>query len=122
MGRSHIRIEPGRLAGIDQSAFQNSPTKETTIVDEKKSLYWNQLVMDLHLLDKQVTFKNILLDRGQSQLSGQGLWDKSGNLSFDMTVHKNWENSTALPKSFLLILKGMILPTALELNSLDLNS
>ncbi|MBF0383908.1 MAG: DUF748 domain-containing protein [Magnetococcales bacterium] len=93
-GHTHIRIEPGGVIGIDQSAFYKKPTTENVISNPKKSLYWNRLEADINLLNEQLTLEDINIESGETKITGSGLWDFIGNRSFELKVQTDWRRDT----------------------------
>jgi hypothetical protein len=91
LGHAHLRVEPGRLAGIDQNALQRQTTSETIISDSKKSLYWNRMELDINLLNEKLTLNNILVDNSETQIVGHGLWEMGGNHWFELGILSDWD-------------------------------
>ncbi|MBF0455172.1 MAG: DUF748 domain-containing protein [Magnetococcales bacterium] len=105
-GHARLRIEPGRLAGIDQALFFQEPTQETTISDNRKSLYWNQMKVDLNLLDGVMTLDTIQVNSGETQLRGKGVWESSGTHHFDLSVSTDPLNPKQPKQQFSVNIEG----------------
>ena len=105
-GHTHLRVEPGRLNGIDQNAFYKRVTKETVISNEKKSLYWNIMQADIELLNKKLTLENIQVDNAEAHISGKGFWDLAGDRRFDLDIKTDWDSQRGYKKRFSVQVEG----------------
>ncbi|MBF0447329.1 MAG: hypothetical protein HQL67_03925 [Magnetococcales bacterium] len=105
-GQAHLHIEPGRLAGIDSNAFDDTPNGEALISNPKKSLYWNSLEMDWALINERIILEKIMVDSIGTQISGNGSWELMGNRLFELNIQTDGDLEKGFKKQYAVRIEG----------------
>jgi hypothetical protein len=106
LGHSHIRVEPGRLTGIDHNAFYKPIIGKIVISDDKKALYWDKMEADLTILQKKLIMENIQVDTSKTNISGIGTWELNGASSFALDVLTDTDLPLKDQKRFSVVVEG----------------
>jgi hypothetical protein len=101
-GQAHIRLEPGRLTGINKKSLLETKEGESISLNGDKSLFWTRFETDVTLLNDKATLENIHLDNPESQISGRGSWDMGGERRFELKI----DNPSEEGKPYLVHVEG----------------
>lgn len=105
-GSGYLRIEPGRLTGVDHNAFSQPPSGEGNISRKDKSLYWNTLEMNANLLGGTVTMEKILLKMDERTITGKGFWQWEGDQRFTLQIHPSPAMGVPTDQDFTILIEG----------------
>ncbi|MBF0136530.1 MAG: hypothetical protein H7833_01975 [Magnetococcus sp. DMHC-1] len=92
-GQANLRLEPGRLVGLDGAVFTNNLVDGQNLFQEGKSFYWKMASATLNFFDGRIRFDNVRLASDGLTLQGKGTRDAQGNQSLDIAVTSEWLNN-----------------------------
>ncbi|MBF0590200.1 MAG: hypothetical protein HQL53_13850 [Magnetococcales bacterium] len=99
-GSAWIRVEPGRLVGIDPKRFLEPVTETSPLFKPASSFDWSRGTAFVSFLDRMIYFESLDLEAGGLSIRGHGQRSKSGSYDLNLAIASEWNQNADAPERF----------------------